>query len=236
MQFRHVEIKCGDGYMDGKPRKSKRYSLTHLDPEWREKIFISIQSERLKLAVATLSASGCRPSELERGIIVRLKDGKIQIGIQGSKIDKESGRGQPWRLLFVDGTTPWGGYLKHQTELSANHLINVSYDAGGISQRLREKSREIWPRRKTLVSAYSYRHFIGKSMKESGESVEKIANTLGHACDFSQSVYGRAGSGKKTAGQHGIIAAGATDPVRHSPKTDRLSNTLNRYRGYQPGS
>ena len=217
--------------MDEKAKKSKRYSLTHLDPEWREKIFASVQSERLKLAIAILSASGCRPSELERGAIVRLKDGQLQIGIQGSKVDIVTKRGQRSRLLVVDDTSPWGNHLKqHAAECSENQWLNVSYDAGGISQRLREKSREIWPRRKTLVSAYTYRHFIGKSMKESGESVEKIAFTLGHASDFSQMAYGRAGSGKKTVGQHGILAAGATDPVRHSPKTDRLQhlNRLNR--------
>lgn len=222
--------------MDEKPRKSKRYSLAVLDPEWREKIFTSIRSDRLKIAVAVLSATGCRPSEIENGVVVRLKDSQLQIGIQGSKVDKVAKRGQPWRLLVVSDETPWGCFLKQHTELTDNQLLKISYDAAGISQRLREKSREIWPRRKTLVSAYSYRHFICKSMKESGESIEKIANTLGHASDFSQTVYGRAGSGKKTAGQHGIIAAGATDPVRHSPKTDRFSNTLNRYLGYQPGS
>ena len=102
--------------------------------------------------------------------------------------------------------------------------MTVKYDAGGVSQRLREKSRELWPRRKTLVSAYSYRHFIGKSMKESGETPEKIAMTLGHASDFSQTVYGRASGSKKTSGMHGIVLAVAKNPVRHSAKLDKFKH------------
>lgn len=208
--------------MAEKPRKSKRHTLSRLDVSWREKIFASLHSERLKLAVAVLSASGCRPSELERGVLIKVRDEHLQIGIHGSKVDASTGRGQPLRLLVVDSDTPWGAYLKDRVERETNPTIRVAYDAGGVSQRLREKSREIWPRRSTLISAYCYRHFIGKSMKESGESSQKIAQVLGHASDFSQTVYGRAGAGKKCAGQHGIVKAIASNPIRHSPKTDRL--------------
>ena len=173
--------------------KSKRYTLSKLDPEWREKIFSSIKSERLRLGVAVLTASGCRPDELERGVIVRFHEGHLDIGIHGSKVNEAMGRGQALRLLRVDTSTPWGSYLQ-EAALHAENSMLIRYDAGGISQRLREKSRELWPRRKALVSAYCYRHFIAKSMKESGESPDKIASTLGHATDFSQTAYGRAGA------------------------------------------
>lgn len=208
--------------MAQKMKLSKRHSLGKLHPGWREDIFSNISSERLKLAVAVLTASGCRPSELERGVVVRVQEGRLKIGIPGAKVDAAKGRGQPMRLLVVDPTTPWGSYLERQASKQPDQTIVVRYDAGGISQRLREKSRQLWPRRKTLVSAYSYRHFVGKSMKESGEAVEKIAFTLGHASDFAQTAYGRAGESRKTAGQHGIEAAQATNSIRHCKKTDRL--------------
>lgn len=209
--------------MSGKPKLSKKYGLSKLAPNWRERIFESIHSERLKAAVAVLSAAGCRPAELEMGVIVRLVDGALQLGIRGAKLDPATGRGQPIRLLVVGQETPWGLYLTQKLLGCPDQKMTVTYDAGGVSQRLREKSRELWPRRSSLVSAYSYRHFLGKSMRESGESPEKIAFTLGHASDLSQLKYGRAGGGKKLAGQHGIVAAIATNPVRHSPKMDRLS-------------
>ena len=158
--------------------------------------------------------------------MVRINNGRLSLGIQGSKVDAESGRGQSLRLLIVGCDTPWGDFLQQQVIKIDNQTLMVKYDAGGISQRLREKSREIWPRRKTLVSAYSYRHYIGKSMKETGEEVEKIAYTLGHASDFSQTAYGRAGAGRKAAGQHGIIAAKGSTPVRHSQKSDRLARFM----------
>ena len=79
-----------------------------------------------------------------------------------------------------------------------------------------------------MVSAYSYRHFIGKSLKESGEDKNKIAAVLGHATDYSQAVYGRAGGGKKGAGQHGIERAIASNPIRHSIKSDKLNKLASR--------
>lgn len=214
--------------MSEKPKRSKRYTLSKLPSEWRETIFLSISSERLKQAVAVLSATGCRPSELERGVLVAVKDQKMQIGIKGSKVDEDMKRGQPLRLLTVDSTTRWGSYLSECVSNNNGKPLLIQYDAGGISQRLREKSRELWPRRKSLVSAYSYRHFIGKSLKESGEDKYKIAAVLGHATDYSQAVYGRAGGGKKGAGQHGIVKAIASNPIRHSVKTDKLSMLASR--------
>lgn len=205
--------------------KSKRYSLSRLAPDWRERIFQSIRSESLKLGVAVLSSTGCRPSELENGIYVNFREGHLRIAIHGSKVN--AGRGQPLRMLTVDVGSAWGKCLVEKISQQTEDTILVKYSAAGISQRLREKSREIWPRRKTLVSAYCYRHYIGKSMKESGEPADKIARALGHASDFSQHVYGRAGVGKKSTGKHGIIDAQATIPVRHSAKTDRLSRFLN---------
>jgi len=205
-----------------KPKLSKKYSLAKLAPEWREKIFSSIRSDYMKRAVAVLAASGCRPSELERGVVIRLVEGSLSIAIKGSKVDMKSGRGQPLRLLQIDPSSPWGQYLFEQVFNKIDQHMLVKYDAGGISQRLREKSRQLWPRRKALISAYDFRHFIGKSMKESGEKKEKIACALGHATDFSQTAYGRVGGGKKSAGRHGVLVAQATNPIRHVTKTDRL--------------
>ena len=207
--------------MTTKLKKSKKYSLTKLAGNWRESIFSSIHSVHLKRAVSVSSACGCRPSELERGILVKLRDGVLSIGIQGSKVDEEAKRGQLLRQLDIDQTTPWGCFLLEQVASQPNAATIIKYDAGGVSQRLREKSRELWPRRKSLVSAYSYRHFIGKSLKESGEPKDKIAATLGHASDFSQHAYGYAGRGKLSSGQHGVLNAVSSNPIRHSAKTDR---------------
>lgn len=209
-----------------KIKSSKRYSLGRLATGWRESIFTSIHSERLKIAVAVITATGCRPSELELGVIVQFRnDGVLRVGIQGTKVSVAQHRGQPLRLLHIDDKTPWGMYLK-ECAMEAGGILSVTYDSEGISQRLREKSRELWPRRASLVSAYSYRHFLGRSMKESGLPPNEIAKVLGHASDFAQNCYGRAGGGKKTAAQHGIIKAFAMNPIRHSPKTDRFQRFI----------
>lgn len=208
-------------------KMSKRYGLGKLDQMWREKIFSSIKSEHFKRAVAVLSSTGCRPAELQVGVVVHIvEDDRLQIGIRGAKVNLQTKRGQPLRLLQIDIHTPWGAYLRDQVLRSESNMIIVSYNAASVSQRLREKSRVLWPRQKTLVSGYSYRHFLGKSLKESGEDPIKIASTLGHATDYSQSSYGRAGGGKRSAGQHGVVAAVATNPIRHSSKCDKLSKLI----------
>lgn len=204
-------------------KTGKRHSLRSLAPNWREIIFAAISSDRLRLAVAVLSATGCRPSELERGVIVQvLSDGQLRLGICGTKVDEAIGRGQPRRALWVDPASPWGNFLRQAAGRLPTGKMIVTYDAEGVSQRLREKSKEIWPRRKTLISAYSYRHYIAMSLKESGASADLIARVLGHASDFAQTAYGRAGANKSSAGKHGVIEAKVANAVRHSPKTDRL--------------
>jgi integrase len=159
---------------------------------------------------------------LERGVVVQIKAGQLYIGIHGSKVDEATGRGQPLRLVQIDTQNPWGEFLFDQASKSERNGIIVTYDAGSISQRLREKSKMLWPKKRPLVSAYTYRHFIAKSMKESCVSAEIIAKTLGHASDYSATAYGRTGAGKKCAGMHGIITANATNPIRHSPKSERI--------------
>ena len=207
---------------------SKRYGLTKLADCWREKIFETIVSEKLKIAVAILSSTGCRPSELERGIVVQLKAGQLYIGIHGSKVDEATGRGQPRRLVEIDTTTPWGQYLIAQVSQCEHNGLIAKYDAGSISQRLREKSKQLWPKIRPLISAYTYRHFIAKSMKESSVSTDVIAMTLGHASDYSATAYGRVGKARKCAGLHGVLNANASNPVRHSPKTDKLTQLVRR--------
>ena len=167
--------------------------------------------------------SGCRPIELKEGVLIRINEGLLVIQIRGAKVDIPTGRGQPLRELTVETATPWGLFLINHLENIPNHKALIKYNAGGVSERLREKSRRLWPRRKTLISAYSFRHFLGKAMKEDGESKEKIAYALGHAADYAQTVYGRPGGSKKNSGGHGIIKATASNKMRHSVKSDRLN-------------
>jgi integrase len=209
-------------------KQSKKYGLTRLAVGWRAQLLASVASVKLKTAVAILSATGCRPSELERGVVVQLKSEKLYIGIHGSKVDEEKGRGQLHRLIQIDTQNPWGQFLLNQATNSEQNGFVASYDAGSISQRLREKSKLLWPKRRPLISAYTYRHFLTKSMKESGESAEMIAKMLGHASDYSATVYGRAGGGKKCANQHGIISAEASNPIRHSPKSEKIAQLISK--------
>lgn len=117
--------------MSDKPRHSKRYGLSKLDPQWREKIFASLHSQRLKLAVAVLSCSGCRPAELERGVIVRFHNNQLQLGIYGSKVDAQTGRGQPVRLLVVDQSRTWAQFLISELCRHESRHMTIKYDAGG---------------------------------------------------------------------------------------------------------
>jgi hypothetical protein len=217
-----VQIRISEGEkMAVNPKCSKKFGLSRLKTGWREAIFASIKSPNLKRAVAVTSACGCRPCELETGVEISLQDGLLYLEIQGAKVDVVAQRGQPLRIIEVDTASPWGEYLLQQVSQTEEQSLVVRYDAGGISQRLREKSKELWPRRKSLVSAYSYRHFLSQLMKQAKEGREKIAATLGHACDYSQTAYGSRKK-KGQTDQHFVLNAITSNPVRKSAKHDKL--------------
>jgi hypothetical protein len=107
-------------------RRSKRVALGGLPPDWREQLCHRGSTGRYADALLLAALSGCRPSELERGIevsrVVSPVTGQslIEIVIDGTKVKKM--QGQPIRRIRYaeDDEHPLVLMLKGVEQLSAN--------------------------------------------------------------------------------------------------------------------
>lgn len=214
---------------------AKRKLTKRLPTDWREQIWQAfsetIASQRK--AVATLQLTGCRPWELEAGVRVELNSENPEWGevllftIQGAKVGKIPDcngdlhdRGQPERNVVVPIASPPAKYLATLITTFGPQLI--SYHAQGISNRLSEKSQQLYPRRQEHISAYCYRHAFGSAIKDTIQDASIRAAALGHLTDYAQGRYGRPSRSGKGATTPPILDAIGSRQVKHNKKTDRL--------------
>jgi len=195
--------------------------MRHLAPEWADKLWDAAQARNRGagaewlLPLSALAVTGIRPASLEKGATFDLvydRDGAEYIRARsfGAKILKDINgapiRGQDkvqvcWRL------SPPADTPHRPEELSAilqalrnseQRRITVAYDAEGISTRIRELSKEIWPRKQYHVSAICYRELLSSCCKDAGISAGDIAKVMGHLSTESQ---GRYSSGTRRSTQ-----------------------------------
>ena len=91
---------------DDPPRtkpNGKRRGLASLPPDWGSRVVKAVQDANSKyaLAIGVLTITGCRPAELERGVLAKCAaDGAVIFRIHGAKV-KPGAQGQEWRELVV---------------------------------------------------------------------------------------------------------------------------------------
>ncbi len=220
--------------------KNKRRLTARLPSNWRQLVWDSLPpSRRLRSAVAVLQLSGCRPEELQKGVIVRFEPAVegypigLELTILGAKVGRirdskgiEHDRGQERRSILVSLDSPAAQHLLDEFDVamkSGAEYLHVSYHRKSLSNRLSEVSRIVFPRRREHISAYCYRHQITSDHKAAGVARETIAAMLGQLSDYSQGSYGRPRNGR-SATQPLVLGAFATNPVKRSKKTDRLQH------------
>ena len=148
-----------------------------------------------------LMISGCRPLELERGVLVELTPaGMLTISIQGAKVTDKAGH--PWRILTA---------FPKKSSLAAE-LHQLVAKAGGslvVKRKRRRLHRDIQGAANAAgfsgLSPYSFRHLIAARLKKAvvgSKSLSPdqqkilIAKVLGHSATKTQSVYGCTSQGK----------------------------------------
>lgn len=217
--------------------KDKRALTCRLPSDWRQTIWDDLQEGNAKLrqAVAAIQLTGCRPSELSKGVTVAYihdhpKHGEVlSFTIAGAKVGEITDRngtrhqrGQPERTIFVSIASEPASYLADIIMDNGGKPITVTYHRKSISARLGEISRRVFPKRREHVSGYCYRHAFACDQKTQGVERDKIASALGQLSDFSQGAYQgkrRDGSGSQ---QPAIVDSTATRPVKRDKKTDKL--------------
>jgi integrase len=136
-------------------------------------------------AMLIAELTGCRPTEMQG--IKQVSD--TVIFIKGAKENELGNRGLDRYLTLdkenVSGVISAVNYLnKKDTNEYETTIIHR------IQARLRTLTKSTFPKRKSQITLYSFRHQLGGNLKASGMDRVSIAYTMGHQSTSSVDVYG----------------------------------------------
>lgn len=183
------------------PSKTKKHQK--LPKDWSIKYFNHILSKGSKYtdAIAIMSLIGCRPSELEGGITLKLNDDmsfKIHIDSKKTK-NGVYGHGQEFREFNVKEDTVEYSYLLKKLQKNGQIIIKID-TAKALGEQMRKYSKIVFPRLFDYVSPYTYRHHFSQKIKTVLDNKTDIAIALGHSSSQSMRYY----SNKKNKGSRGF--------------------------------
>ena len=187
---------------------------------WQEKLFEKCSTKHQN-ALAISLLSGCRPAEIESGVVIKKDEsGNLILTIRGAKLSEI--RGQETRVLSI---SPDHFAAKHLlAQIENGQELTVSSNAKCLSDATRQAGKRAFPRLRIGVSPYSIRHAVASQLKASGVAADAVAMTLGHAATASQSAYGRAHHGTKGAAALAIVGVSASRAVRDNLRTFEKQN------------
>lgn len=181
---------------------------------WEGKLFEKM-SPKHQNALAVSLLSGCRPAEIEAGVVVKKDEsGNLVLTIRGAKLSEI--RGQEERVLVISSEHFAAKHLLAQLQNAPE--MTVSSNSKAFSEAVRQAGKRAFPRLKVGVSPYSIRHAVASQLKASGIAQDAVAMTLGHAATASQSAYGRAHHGTGSGAGLAIVGVSASRQVRDTAK------------------
>ncbi|MBN8490199.1 MAG: hypothetical protein J0M00_02045 [Burkholderiales bacterium] len=181
----------------GEPQRvqSKRKDLKRFGRDWREKVLEASRGGAFEEVIWVLAATGCRPAELKRGVILNLEWDHVQVRISGAKVTGSSG--QPWREMVVSWRWLPQGLLE-RLEGRVDYVVKIQ--DGALRSAVARFGRKLWPKGKRLCP-YHFRHEAAADMRESGWRADEIGGALGQRVSETASRYGprrRPGQGGRT--------------------------------------
>ncbi|MFT8246476.1 hypothetical protein [Roseomonas sp. BN140053] len=175
------------------PSRSKRGGIRMLPSTWMEDVWVAAAERGCRHldAVAVLLVTGCRPAEVsaDRGVIVRLVLGGLELKVTGAKVGEMNG--QPWRRLTV---AVEGGAAEHLARLAGQGrgeaVVTASCTSNALSMAVTDLGEAAGlPQR---LSAYDARHQRAADVRIAfGGDMERCAAWMGHSSDSSLRWYGR---------------------------------------------
>ena len=145
--------------------------------------------------ILTLSLTGCRPIELQKGILWKVESSKLVTTIIGAKISQYAG--QEIRAL----TFPVIGELaeamnKLVIENGGELFVSVSSTVN-LTTAIRSAAKRAFPKFKKSVTAYSFRHQAAADWKAAvnnsdnpEQNLTEVSGMLGHATSQMKGRYG----------------------------------------------
>lgn len=171
-----------------KPRHSKRKDLKGLPENWRELMHQGILRSKYRVPYLVMALTGCRPAELEAGVMISKTDETLTLTIAGAKV-KES-QGQPTRKISysVEDPHPLVQSLLADREFRID-LIAVS-SKKNYTSAIRRVGRKLWAGRKSEITPYCLRHAAASDFKDH-LSPDEVSKAIGHAVAATRSRYGQ---------------------------------------------
>ena len=181
-----------EGWVAENPRSSKKKSLTGLPPDWRELVAEAADGQFRNAVLVTL-LTGCRPAELEKGVLIERIKGGLYATIQGAKVKKNAGQKQR-RFRIADH--PITNMLMHVMDESDETrnvmLVKVEY-GNSVTTNMRKIGKKLWPRKKQSITVYTARYAMAADCKAAihdGADPDLVSQVLGHVVDKTASYYG----------------------------------------------
>lgn len=185
----------------------KRHQQGRLPKDWRAKLFETVKGRKqtkpsnLPEAIAVLWCTGCRPAELETGVVYMRHKDTLVIQILGAKhgvIDNgtvKAERGIESRVIVIDPNLhPGAKYLYDLVGPDDKKPRKLSYNKNSIRSRINEAGREVLANLKDApsLSPYSFRHAIASDLR-SCDTINDVqrAQVMGHLSVESLESYGR---------------------------------------------
>jgi len=221
--------------------------MRHLELDWPDRIWAAAKARNhgtgasWLLPVAALAVTGARPASLEQGIRFAAKRDErgricVEATVPGAKLLTHEG-GKPKRgqkevriVWYIDPDVDRPTHRPAEFDaiaralmLAPNRELTIKYDAEAISTRLRELSRELWPRKRHQVSGICYRELFSAESKAAGIEPAALAAAMAHLSTESQGRYASASKrkGRMQPARRTFSAVLAASPVRidRSPMT-----------------
>jgi len=193
---------------------SKRAGLARLPAGWRDQVVMAAidADSKYVLGIASASAVGCRPRELEIGVEVTIgEDGRLSFLITGAKY-RPGMQGQEWRQITLPVQGIDTQVIRNAVAAAGGTMTIRVPSAKGLGWAVSNFAEKAFPDDDYGISAYSMRHQLGADLKAAGWKRSKIALTLGHRVDRTCGLYGRPYSGTATR-QMEVTAASAIRPT-----------------------
>lgn len=205
----------GERFDNTQKRKSKRPSIRGLDSMWRGRLIELSSSSQYANEIIVMAICGCRPSEMEKGVIVKRFTNTITITIKGAKCSSKNGAGQEWRTLTFDSSHPLVGSINAGT---------YQAKARAIGDAVTHFGKSLSKNKKEPISAYSLRHAAASDFKASNLSKEDIAAALGHQSTATMSFYGTKSRGSGMLILKSVSAASTvrSPSIKISTKTPKI--------------
>ena len=160
---------------------NRREDIDLFQTDYQYRVMHNVRNEKYKDVFSVLSLTGCRPQELENGIIVkRVSDDFIALQVRNAKVDG----------IRIIGHTIDNDFAKQLTKnMDVGETKSIKVNAQALRQYIRDNRDEWGITNSDKLCAYSWRYSMATSCALFGMNEEDACGVMGHFDKRSRSHY-----------------------------------------------